>query len=442
MRGRFLVLVCALLQCRKSDDGGPPTPAPDVGASDSADASDSAIDAGVQRVGTGAPGTFQAETAIAARDAYVVVAYMDQKPTSLIGAVNPARIRLAISSDRGKSFAPPIEVGEGDFDRFDPTVVVLPGGKTSVGWFEDDGKGARHVRVADASSPSGPYTLAPPLDTGSGFVDRPWIAASSDGTLYAMWVEAPTHVIVVARRSPGGSFEIVQRSPDGGLFPGRVVVEKDGAVSACVNAWDGAYKDDPAILVSRSTDSGKTFTPKLLARLGRPGRVIVGCAPRPTGGVAAVWPKRTGTDVLTSADVFDADLYYATTADGAAWTSPTKLPAPSGAIPVSTPPDVAATPDGRLHVLFHARRSGGASSDDGWATFIAKIDPAGAVDIVRVSSTTWPGLRLSSITPPKVDMARWLGDTIALDTTNGSVFAAFAENRDGDADVFAATFAP
>jgi hypothetical protein len=355
---------------------------------------------------------------------------MDHRPSSVIHADNAAIIKIAASMDGGHTFSPPRAIDDSRaVDQFDPMVAVRPDGTTIVGWFEDGGGGARHVRVAVAPRPDAPFRLAPPLDDGSDAPDRPWLAVAPDGTIHVIWVGAPDHHLHATRSTDGGAtFSPPTVSSETGLMSGCVAVAGDGTVFVVADQYEGAFTQEPQIVVARSRDAGATFDPGVVVGTRhRPGRTIPRCAIVPGAArVAVTWEERTGLDDPSSPTVVDADLFYATT-DGATASPVVAIPAPAGFTPVATPPAIAA--DDALHVLFYARAAAG------WETFLAAA-PVGQPPIAHaVSRAPWPGTR---ITASGLDITTWLGDTEGLVTLPNGVVAVFSENRTGDADLFAA----
>src|SRR6188474_1789498 len=121
----LVLLVLAAAAC--GDDDGPGTVPDAIG-----------LDAMVQPsslVGNGPAGTFQAEVDIVASEEAVVVAFMDQRSSSVVGAVNAGTIRLAVLTEGNLTFDAPFAAGEtGNVDQFDPTLAMLPDGRTWIGW--------------------------------------------------------------------------------------------------------------------------------------------------------------------------------------------------------------------------------------------------------------------------------------------------------------------
>ena len=387
----------------------------------------------------------RAEVDIVASEEAVVVAFMDQRSSSVVGAVNAGTIRLAVLTEGNLTFDAPFAAGEtGDVDQFDPTLAMLPDGRTWIGWFEDDGAGTRHVRVARAAGPSGPYTVAAPLDDGVEAVDRPWITVAPDGTVYAAWVGAPSHRAYLTRSTDGGAtFEPAITSDVTGTMLGGLSATPDGSLWIVLNVYEGPALEDPLLVAARSRDGGAHFEPPLtLGHLGRPGRVIARSAPWGASGVLVAYTVRTGRDDVTSPDLVDGDIFLAGSSDGLTVVEGIAVPAPAGhKTVVAPPPAVAVDTAGDAHVLFYARRADGGGHDVDWRVFAA-TGPAGAspTTVVTLSPAAAPGLHILSVMPPAIDVPTWLGDTVGLAVVGTTVHAAFAENREGDADVFWSRF--
>ena len=407
------------------------------------------LDISSTKIGAGI-GTFQAETAVAASGDVVVIAYMDQKNPTFTGAENAARIMAVVSKDRGETYGTPFEVGEGTlYDRFDPTVTISPAGHASIGWFEDNGQdGGRHVRVATASTPEGPYVTAPTFDDSLPLADRPWIAVTGDGTIYVAWTASPSnckHCIYVARSEDGGqSFELIYSSLSEGAWVGCILASPDGTLYLGVNRFEDV--EQGSVELHRSTDGGATFSSISVANA--PGntkdtRFLVSCALTPTGGIVLVWPKRLGTTSEFSANILDAQLQLAWSPEGQTFGPLFAMPSPEGKQPLSVPaPAIFVTPEGKASILFYARKKNGASLDEEWDLYVGTAPANSNVDqIGRISTSSFPGIRPASISPLKLDPLRWLGDTVGIVGINGFLFLAYSDTRDGDPDVFAGRIA-
>lgn len=103
-------------------------------------------------------------------------------------APDQPRVRLAFSTDGGRSFGTPIEVAGGKVaGRVD--VVMAPQGRAIVSWLEEGGSGARLVAQRfSAAGPAGAKNViaATGLARATGF---PQMLATGDGLLFA-WTEA------------------------------------------------------------------------------------------------------------------------------------------------------------------------------------------------------------------------------------------------------------
>jgi hypothetical protein len=134
--------------------------------------------------------------AIAARGDTVAVAWFT-------AAGGKARVRLALSADGGRTFAPPRQVDLGEpSGRVD--IVFLEDGAPLVSWVEGEGKGARILvrRMPEDLPPGPPVTVAlTATDRAAGF---PRMARSGSEVVIA-WPDASsrrvrTAVVTPARR--------------------------------------------------------------------------------------------------------------------------------------------------------------------------------------------------------------------------------------------------
>jgi len=124
--------------------------------------------------------------AVAARGQTVVVAWFT--------APDLPRVRVAFSGDGGRTFAPPIEVANGDVTgRVD--VVLLDDGRAVVSWLQGNATGAEiRAQPFIPGGPAGPAVLvaASTVQRASGF---PQMVRAGDGLLFA-WTDTgdPTRV--------------------------------------------------------------------------------------------------------------------------------------------------------------------------------------------------------------------------------------------------------
>lgn len=200
------------------------------------------------------------------------------------------------------------------------------------------------------------------------------------------------------------------RFPAVGAFP---VVQPDGALTVLSLAEGGG------IAAVRSTDGGATFAdavavgPTQLAELG-----LVRAVPVPSatvdaaGRIVVAWYSCALRAACTANDVL-----VSSSSDSVAWTPPVAVRAPGSAFT----PAIAASPGGRLAVVFHTVR------------------PAG-VDVWMAESAddlTWlPAQRLSAQTMP----LGWLADTNQGRMLGDYVGVAYAGSR--AVPVFALAAAP
>lgn len=300
---------------------------------------------------------------VAAVGSWVVVSFMDQVTAPATGAGNPGRIQVAVSSDLGRTFGVPFAVTATMADQFDPTVAIDTDGRTYLGWFDADPAG-RHVRVATAPTPSGPYAVQAPLDdpVDAEIDDRPWIALAPDGTVYVAWVDVGAGAGVFLDRSDdrGAAFtRVFTRAPLGVRF-GCLSVAPDGTLYAA-----GSAAATAEVVAARSIDRGVSFTFARVAALapGTPGldALVPTCAATPTNGLVVAWRE------LRNTTSFDADVKIAVSPDGQAFSPPITMPAPDAMTTTGSPrPTVTVASSGKIYVQFYARSSSGADAVDQW----------------------------------------------------------------------------
>ncbi len=300
---------------------------------------------------------------------------------------------LAVSRDAGRTFAAPVQVntvpGEARLGGELPPRVALsrpsiagPGAATitadpivTVLW---TARGAA-TEIKTARSRDGGRTFDPPvvLQAPGAAGDRGWpsLAIDAAGTAHAIWLD---HRGLAAARGAGGShaghrrgaghdgvamaqksrlFHAVAGSAGAGeheLTTGvcyccktALAAGPDGALYA---AWRHVYPGnirDIAFTVSR--DGGRSFTPP--ARVHEDGWAIDGCpddgpamAVDAGGVVHLVWPTVLGGDAPLGV------LYYATSADGRAFSQPVRVPTLGS--PKPTHPQIIVDRTGRAVVAW------------------------------------------------------------------------------------------
>jgi hypothetical protein len=129
-----------------------------------------------------------------------VAAQGDTVAVAWFTAPDRPRVRLAWSTDGGRTFGVPIEVASGQVvGRVD--IVLLEDGRAVVSWLADDKEGA--VIRAQPFNAAGP--AAPALDIAQSNVARssgfPQMVRTHDGLLFA-WTTTGTMPAVVAARAP------------------------------------------------------------------------------------------------------------------------------------------------------------------------------------------------------------------------------------------------
>ncbi len=316
------------------------------------------------------PGRANTAPSVAARDQFVAVAW------GATGGGPGADVFIAISRDGGRRFAPPVRVNALERDakvggEFPPRIVVSRGTgadpEIAVLWTASvDGR----TSIRLARSTDGGRTFTPPvmLQAPDAAGNRGWasLAAGEPGDLYAIWLDhrglagpAPPDGMHAGHAMGGSAAEKrdgVAMAARSGLYFARVggapapvastgtaagpgerelakgvcyccktalAAGRDGSVYA---AWRHVYAGNIRdIAFAASTDSGRTFSAPV--RVSEDHWAIDGCpengpalAVDPRGTVHVAWPT------LVDGDEPEAAIFYATTADGRHFTPRLRIP--------------------------------------------------------------------------------------------------------------------
>jgi len=284
-----------------------------------------------------------------------------QNNTPVEGRRFPASdLRLARSTDGGRSFEPAVTVND---DAGGPPsshtfhdIAVAPDGTVYVSWIDSRERDRARAALGIADDSDGHGGHGGHGGNGAGHGGHATMAADDPAL--------PSSDVRVARSTDGG------RTFEPGVVVARDVcpccrtslaVAPDGAVLvAWRRVFDGDVRD---IVVARSTDGGRSFTPP--ARVHDDGWVIPGCphagpslALDGEGRVHAAWytgsPERQGVHVAVSDD------------GGATFGQPRPL-LTGGWVPVSLV-RLASLPDGAILAAWDDRR------DDQRRFAIARLD--------------------------------------------------------------------
>ena len=291
-------------------------------------------------------------------------------------------IYLAVSRDGGHSFSSPVRVNSVAGDarisgEIAPRVSFgsrsgAPHPEILVTW---NAKGAT-TEIKAARSRDGGRTFVDErsLQAKGALGDRGWQASAADarGALHTIWLD---HRAMAASKAAGdhsehkGEHDGVARAQKSGLYyaaDGRPERELFKGVCYCCKtamaigpggeifaAWRHVFPGNMRDMgFTMSRDGGKTFTP--LARVNQDGWSIQGC---PDDGPAmAVDAKGTVHLVWPTVKNEQGVILYATSKNGAAFSTPVRLPTLGG--PKPSHPQVTVDRSGRVFVAWDEVRDG------------------------------------------------------------------------------------
>jgi hypothetical protein len=335
---------------------------------------------------------------------------------------------------------------------FGPDLAFDRDGKLYVTYVNLTGTGNSPANLWLSTSTDGGRTLSPPVRIAGELTFQARVAVAPDKTIHLTWLQGNetgnlsllgANPIVAVRSTDGGrtlSQPVVvsdpQRERVGAASP---VVDRDGNVTVLYQDFKGDRRDfenlegpvfeDPfALVVTRSTDGGKTFsrgmefesglvpTRRFLVYLPETPSIAVG----PDGELYATWMDgRNG----------DEDVFLKRSADGGTtWSESVRVndnPEKDGTNQYL--PRVAVGGDGRVDVLFYDRRRDPrnimsdvtlASSDDRGRTFTNRRMSSDSFD-----SRVGPSASLLHGTD--------FGTRLGLDSWGTTAMAAWTDTREG-----------
>jgi hypothetical protein len=278
---------------------------------------------------------------------------------------------VAVSRDGGRTFAAPVRVnatvGEARVSgEIAPRVSLTPREKAppivSVTWNAKDG--GTHIKTARSTDSGRTFGPAISLQAPGAAGDRGWQAATTDGNgkLHAIWLDhrglasGGDHAM---HKGDHDGVTMAQKSglyywggaPERELFKGVCYCCKTALVTGPKNeiyaAWRHVFAGnmrDMAFTMSR--DGGRTFSP--LTRVAEDGWSINGCpddgpamAADTNGVIHLVWPTvKDETGVIL----------YATSREGAAFSTPVRVPTLGG--PKPSHPQIAVDAAGRVSIAW------------------------------------------------------------------------------------------
>ena len=345
---------------------------------------------------------------------------------------------------------------EGTPCAFAPSAAFGPDGILYVAYVSLQGQGNTPGALWMSTSSDGGATLAPPVRVAGKLTFQPRLAVGPDGTVHLTWLQATD---VALNRLVGQARVVAARSSDGGASFSAPVPVSDaervrvGAASPVVDEQGDVvvlyqdYKDDRrdfeglegppvegpfALVVTRSTDGGATFSPgtEIESGIVPTKRFLVflpefpALAAGPAGHLQVAWyDGRNG----------DEDVFTRHSPDGGAtWTDAVRVnDNPSGDGTDQYLPQVSVAPGGRVDVLFYDRRSDPANVATD-AYLATSPDGVGPFSNLRVSTASFD----SQVGPTfgLDDYGADFGTRLGLHSTDAATYAAWTDTRLGNAD--------
>ncbi len=331
----------------------------------------------------------------------------------------------AVAGDAGgraapaAAFLPNVLVNRGPGNAWVPSVAVDGGGKLHVAW-SDDRSGSRKLYYSNSTDAG--TTWSPDWEIGGAAataneydpavaVDRS--GGARDGSVYVVWRELVTDPDVYLRRSPDrGASWLPRVRVDGapaGVPSTAPTVAVDATGQLFVGWADIRNASGLQVFVRRSSDGGATWSTETQVSQTPANNALATLAAGP-GHAYVAWKEMVPATLVAS-------LWVARTSDGGATWTNTLVdtgPAPTD----RQAPQVYAGPDGSVHLIWIGSGASGITairashSTDGGATWsaAARVDDTGVTPVVYRT--------------PRVVSA------------GGDLFAVWADNRNGDMDIF------
>lgn len=361
------------------------------------------------------------------------------------------------SGDGGRSWSDTVLPLPAGRDRpYAPDAVFDPEGVLYVLYVNLEGAGNDPQTVWLARSHDGGRTLGAPVAVAGRLSFQAQLAVDGRGHVYVTWL----HAAATGTLTVVGAVEVVcATSDDGGATFGPPVTVSDpqrsrvGAATPVVDAagnLDVLYEDFTsdvrdfenldgppwprpfALVLSRSTTAGRSFTPgvQVDADLVPTDRFLVYLPPFTSIAAAA-----DGSLYVTWADgrSGSAQVYLRRSVDGGrSWSTPVRVSTVAAAPGTSAwLPRVSTAPDGRVDVVFLAGQD---NSGDGLAdAYLAtSSDHATSFVTVRLSSSSFD-TRIGPVTGPAY-LAPDLGSKLGIESADDGVVAAWVDTRLGSQD--------
>jgi hypothetical protein len=289
----------------------------------------------IRDVSAGCPGTGDISEAVDRARGYV---YQEFE-----GCDHGHGVGFARSANGGHSYTAPVALpfsGGG----WDPSLAVAPDGTVYAAFMKTAGH-RTYPRIDVSHNYGRTFTVERSLRPARphNWGDAEYLAVGPDGTLYVAWGYGPSNSEVKWRCSPDGS------------------------------CW--AYRGDVNVVVQRSTDEAKTFTPRSVVSTGYPdggadeGDVTVA----PDGAVDVLYQ---GYHVVNRKTLRLArgHEYFTTSADGGKrWSAPVKVGAAAGRMTINEWWDdgsIATGSAGEVYATWDTQgKAGSHKTDTGWVSF-------------------------------------------------------------------------
>lgn len=360
---------------------------------------------------------------------------------------------LEWSGDRGRTWHPtalPLPQG---LDRpFAPDLAFGPDGTLYVLYVNLEGNGNSPGNLWLARSSDSGRTLSPPVRVAGALAFQGRLAVDDQGTVHLTWLQADqvgilkiTGVapVVTARSTDGGrTFSVPmavsdpQRLRVGAASP---VIDSTGALVVLYEDFKGDRRDfenlegppwdEPfALVVTRSDDGGRTFSPGVELESGLvPARRFLVFLPEfpslaagPGGSLYVAWADgRNGDD----------DVFLRRSPDGGrSWSAPVRVNDDrEGDGATQLLPRVAVAPGGRVDVLFLDRR-GDRANVRGEAWLASSPDGSRAFRNRRVSSVAFD-MRVGPLVA--AGLGADFGTRLGLASDDGASLATWTDTRLG-----------
>jgi hypothetical protein len=283
----------------------------------------------------------------------------------------------------------------------------------------------------DLSQNNSPTIVRNPVDEGNVAV-----AARVDGPTYSCTLHVSFDGGGRWTQTPIPAPAKVQ----GPCFAADAAFSSDGTLYVTYATLKGRANAPDAVWISRSTDGGKTLRPPVKTPLGPHAfQVRLTADPSSPQRIFLTWLQAGELGLYTFSTTGNPIMAIRSDDGGVNWTKPTRVSSPARARVVAPSPAAGSKP-GELDVLYldlgddvldyggGHRGLGGPPYDGTWQLVLARSSDNGATwkeSVVDRSIT--PTERFVVFTPPF--------PSLAVDRDSGRVYAAFQDNRSGDADV-------